>query len=916
MVVTGSHIRRDTFSSSSPVAVVDRAAIDGIGTVNVAELVNRLPGVVGDVTGSSSAVDDATDSGLNTTALRNLGSSRTLVLVNGRRYVSGMAPGAGYGVDLNTLPVGIIERIDVLTGGQSAVYGSDGVAGVINIVTRQDFEGLSVSAQFGDSGSGGRDKQDVSLTAGRNFEGGNAWLSAGYSDDGGLMARDRHFSRVHNSQADTDGDGLLDGLRYIGSSHIPTARVDSFKGDGSGFSRRDFTLANSDAFNFADYRSLIIPLERRFAATGLRFDLDERSTLTLEANYARVESRARFEPIPLDTRNNIFEVSRGGTTGMNLDPALGPVHPLFDGTALQASLLGKGVRHLDDASLTFRRLVEFGDRGSGNVRSTFRVAGAYDHEIGERLSLSVSATYGLTDQNQTDFGDINLERARHALNIEAHGGGYRCVDEIARIDGCVPFNPFNIGDPAQDPLGIGISPAAVDYLHAEVGLESTVEQFVANAILSGDLPLAVGGGDVGFAAGLEWREEKGSDKPDPLRQKGIARGFLIKPTRGSFDVVEAFGELRVPLHEKLTLDLALRVGDYSSVGANTTWKVGVDAPVSDSLRFRAAQSRAVRAPNVADLYAGGTGTAGQVIDPCDGLTNADAGAVADNCRSIPAIQRRIDAEGVFRLTQVEQQNTLGLLGGNPDVDEETADSTTVGVVFTPAAVPGLALALDWYDIAIDDAIARTDRTTIMERCYGAASGFDPACGGQVRRDIRSGAALDVHAFSNNENDIRTSGLDVEVSYAAELGAGSLALGLSANYLNEYEIVGIVGGDRQDRTGEVLYPDLRFTLNASYTLNRANLYWQLRYWDGTRFENGATGRTDAFNSFGARVYNDLRLGYRVGESLELYLGGNNLLDEDPPLMGERPPYGQKCCNSNGTAYDLTGRQWYAGIRWGL
>ena len=748
ILVTGSLIRKGSFDTTTPVKTVDASDIEGVGAVNLGDLLGRLPSIVGDTTSASSNISEQ-DSGLNTVALRNLGSSRTLVLVNGQRYVSGMSVGSGYGVDLNSIPTAMIQRIDVLTGGQSAAYGSDAVAGVVNIILKKNFDGAIFDVQTGVSGEGDKETVDIEFSIGRNFDSGNVWASLGYSDDEGLMATDRDFSRVHKNAVDTDEDGILDTPQYVGSSHVRGGRIDKYNGDGSLFTRTP-DVETSDAFNFQEYRSMLTPLKRMFAASGASMDLSDASRFDVTMNYSRVDSRARFEPIPLDTRNNIFKLSRGGTTGIDI-----ATHPWFAGTTLGENLLADGITSLDDASLTFRRLYEFGDRGAENTRSTFRVAANFEHDFDNYMYLRVSATHGVTDQVQTDYGDINLERARYALDVVDDGqGGYMCADQIARISGCVPFNPFALN---------GISNDAVDYLSADTGLKGEVQQTVLNATLSGELDFSVTDNvmNIGFASGIEYREEKGQETPDPLRQAGIARGNQIAKTKGSFDVVDIFGELNIPIVEQLNINLAARYGDYSSVGETFNWTVNIDAPISDSFRLRGAVATAVRAPNVSDLFAGGAATSAIVTDPCNGIDAASTGNIAENCRSIDAIQRRIDNQGAFVLTQVESQNTSGLLSGSEDVGEEKADTLTAGFVFIPEQIDGLQLSVDYYNIEIDDAIAKTDRTVILNRCYSQSpSNFDPDCGGLVRRDGRTGAALDVNAASGNENKIETAGVDI------------------------------------------------------------------------------------------------------------------------------------------------------------
>ena len=913
LVVTGSHIRKDNFSSSSPINIVSSETIEGVGAVNMGDLLARVPSITGDVTGTSVNVNIPQSSGIQTTALRNLGSSRTLVLVNGRRYVSGVSAGAGYGVDLNTIPTTMIERVDVLTGGQSAAYGSDAVAGVVNIITRTDFEGVEFRGQASQSSESDREKSDFSLTAGTNFDGGNAWVSFGYSDDEGLLSSDRDFSRFSQRSIDTDSDGLFDSLAFEGSSFIPGTRLIggglSIKGDGSPFDGgRD--LATTDRLNFNEFRSLVIPLERKFASSGLTLNISDKAIATFEMSYARVESRARFEPVPYSVVNDAFRVNRGGSTGIDLT-----THPLFVGSSAGNQLVAAGVTSLDNVT-TFRRTVEFGDRGSGNVRTTFRFAGAFDYDFDNGMHLSMYGTYGVTEQNQTDFGDINLERAATALDIESDGdGGFQCASAVARINGCVPYNPFNTVDSLAGQAGIvGFSPEAVEYLSAAVGLEGEVEQLVLASVLSGDLPFSFGDENASFAVGVEYRDESGSETPDGLRQRGITRGFRIAPTSGSFDVIDIFGEVNVPISDQLVLDAAVRVSDYETVGNTTTWKFGLDAPINDSVRIRLAQASAVRAPNTSDLFAGRVASADLTSDPCNGVDAAATGNVAENCRSIATIQQRINDTGAFTLTQVESQNTLTFNRGSPTVAEETADSTTLGVVFTPQSAENLSIALDYYNIKIEDAIRIPSGTTIMNRCLDVSPGaFDPTCGGLVFRDPNVGPVLDVNAVANNEDTIETAGIDLEVGYLLPgVGSGSLNVSFSANFLSQYEVTGLEG-DVQDLKGEVLFPELRFTTSLAYNADKFDIFSQIRYRDDTRDRNDNTVHNDNLNNIDSAFYVDLRGTYHLTDGISLHLGANNLLDKQPPSLGFTHKYFEQATNTSGTAFDVTGRQVYAGVK---
>ena len=914
IIVTGSHIRKDTFTSSSPISLVSVETIEGVGATNIGDMIARVPSIVAAVDGSSVNVNIPSSSGISTTALRNLGSSRTLVLVNGRRFVSGTGASAGYGVDLNMLPTTMIERIEVLTGAQSATYGSDAVAGVVNIITRTDFDGVRVHAQTGEATGGTRERQDINLTVGRDFAGGNVWASFGYSNDEGLLSRDRKFAEISQRAIDTDMDDLADTLMFEGSSHVPGARLIagglSLNGDGTPFNGgRD--LATTDRLNFNEFRSLLIPLERHFGAAGMTLEMSDKSTATFEINYARAESRARFEPIPLSVYGDVYKLFKGGTSGMDLT-----THPLWVGSSAGTQIVAAGVTDFDDFGNTFRRTVELGDRGSGNVRQTFRFVAALDYEFDNGMYLDVYGTYGITDQVQTDFGDINLERAAFALDMVPDGfGSYMCADEIARTQGCVPFNPFGTIDSLAGQAGItNISPEAAEYLAAAVGLTGNVEQKVVAAVLSGDLPFSVGNqNNAAFAFGVEWREERGEETPDGLRQKGITRGYFLQPTKGNFNVLDVFGELQLPLADMLILDVAIRAGDHSTVGNTFTWKVGLDAPINDSIRLRAAISTAVRAPNVSDLFAGAFASAVISFDPCNDVDATTTGNIADNCRSIPAIANRITETSAFTLTQVESQNTTTFSQGSSTVEEEEADSFTFGAIFTPVSMEGLSIALDYYDIKIEDAIRIPTGTDVMNRCHDVAtSDFDQFCGGAVFRDQNNGPVLDVFATANNEDTIETSGIDVEASYLFDdLGAGDLLVSLGANFLTSFEVTGIAG-DKQKLEGEILYPETRFNLNLDYNVGDWNFFSQIRYRDSTKDRNVNTVMNSNLNNFDAETLVDLRAAYRFNDSINVYLGANNLFDETAPTMGFNHKYHQQGVSSNGTAFDTVGRQWYMGL----
>lgn len=888
--VTGSRIKRTDLEGTVPIAVISRAEIEASGSLNVADLLKITPVAIAE-NNTSSTTFSTSAVGINTTALRNLGTERTLVLVNGRRYVSGLSPSDGYGVDLNSIPAPMIERIEILKSASSAIYGSDAVAGVINIILRDEFEGVEINTQLGTSEENDKDRYLLNLTAGGTWASGNAWVSLGFDEDKGIRATDRDFSK-------NDIAILLDedGNEYSGnvfSSFPPQGRVGGYNGDGTPYT-------GDDGFNRASYRQLITPLKRKYVAAGIEVELASDVSMFAEVQWnSTTTDNSTIEPTPFDV-NDVWIPDRGGVGGLDVSSPLLP-------DLLRQNLIADGVTNLNEVTWV-RRLVEFGARSTDLSRDTTRLATGINWALDDNWTLDTYLTWGQTQQHQEDGGQVNLERARYALDVERNNdGSLQCVDDIARLQGCAPFNVFGIGS---------ISDEAVEYLRVPAKSYGRVEQFVFSTAVSGEIPFDLAGGMPGLAAGIEYREEKGLFNPGDLAQTGSSSTNKAAPTDGKFDTVDLFAEVSLPILESLRVDLAVRYADNSIVGDQTTWNLGTEFRPIEGLLLRASAARAVRTPNISDLFGGRGETFATVSDPCNGVTLDSDGNAAQNCLSIAGVLNRVEQNGAFTLSQVEAQGTGGTVGGNVNVKEETSDSWSLGAVYQ--FNNNLSATIDYYDFEIDDAIATTTRTVVLQRCFDVSNeDFDPTCGGAVLRSS-NGVLAEVNSGTSNENILKTSGIDVEVNYTDTFSFGNVRADVVWNYIDSYELIGIFDGSVANYRGELPNPKHRATANFSLEIENMSYSWRLRYWhkstdsnEGENFNFVDFNPLQESNLIGSVVYSDVSAAYSATDSTKIKFGINNLFDKQPPILGQSHLHGNTGINTYAAAFDVVGRYYYFG-----
>ncbi|NTS64118.1 TonB-dependent receptor [Sphingomonas sp. HHU CXW] len=928
IVVTGSRIASPSATAASPLQVIGAAQIQQSGVINVQDVLLQNPtfGTPGvSRTNSSFATQGA---GIATVNLRNLGEDRTLVLVNGRRFVSGL-PGS-QAVDLNVIPTQFIERIDTLTGGASAVYGSDAVAGVVNFVYKTKFDGVQLDAQTGISEYGDGFDRQVNLLAGKNFADGrgNIMVFGGYSKQGTVLKRDRS-TEAGSSAIDRTSLANLTGRDE--DLFVPTTLLSGFTPGGRFYAGdrtfsygtdnvlRDCSDVSCGGFNRSDFRYLAVPVERYTAALRGNFEVSSALNFFVEGNYAKTKASTVIEAFPLSS--DLVNLTNGGYINVENQFGRNPFVPdaIFNAATDED---GDGFRDI----YFDRRLGDFGPRTSRSNRDLFRIAGGANGKFGaeQQFNYEIYGIYGETKDDQTGSGQFDSRRFVQALNSYRNPatGAIECVDAAARADGCIPANLFGINS---------LAPAAA-YIQAPTTLSSKVTQTVAGANVSGKLFSLFGADPIGFSVGGEYRRETSRNEFDLLTQQGLNGNNALPSTRGSFDLFEGFGETIVPLLQdrpffhSLSVRGAVRVSDYSTIGTTVSYNYGGEwAPIQD-VRFRVMQARSVRAPNINELFQPAQQDFPSGLqDPCIGVTAATGGTLGTQCRAAPGVLANIAANGgAFAVSQADLQGITSFGGGNPLLQEEKGDSFTAGVVINPRSIAGLrnlVVTVDYYNIRIKDAIVSTPLQFTLNQCYnGGLQGF---CDQIVRRagpvGPNSAGSLDeVNTSPINSGGVKTSGLDVVVDWRSNLAdiglAGNLNLKGSYTHLISGYSVPAPGADRDYFAGELGASRDRFTIQSGYDLEGVGLTVTGTWLGQASLDDQLTGARPGSNiAYRVRpqFYLDSQLRFRAAENFEFYVGGFNLLNNKPPFVADiGADAGQDTYTS---AYDPLGRRYYAGVR---
>ena len=922
IVVTGSRLVREDLEAPSPTTVVGEQAIELSGNFTIENTLNEFPQLAA---GNTSSVNSGGGSGVLTANLRGLGETRTLVLVNGRRFIPANANGT---VDLSSVPDALIERVDIITGGASAVYGSDAIAGAVNFVLKNNFEGLDTSYMFGVNERGDGESHKVDVTLGGNFGDGrgNAVMSLSYTKQSPVFQEDRSFSAP---PLDTVNGELVPG----GSGNVPGTRIGLSVGTVAGLTgvappsgactsiTGIFFAENGtpttyctpeNAFDYAEGNYLLRPLER-YQVTGLgSYELNENIEAYAEGYF--MTNRNAFQQAPA-AFSPVTPSFPGGRTLVLPNYATNPVlsdnvRNFFVNNASVFDADGTGDALIVGAG---RRANELGPRNYAFERTSYDLTGGFRGDfdmMGRAWLWDVFYQYQRTRTDQNQTGQISSARLSQALNATTDANGnVVCVDASRN---CVPVSIFGF-DSLTPEAGAFISPNRDSY--------EIFSRQVGGASLSGEL-FDLPAGAVAIALGAEYRKDIYDFVPSPQDAAGEYGPSSQSATGGEFDVKEVFGELRIPLlsdvpfAETLAIEGAARYSDYNTIGGVFTWKVGAEyAPVYWA-RFRGAFNRAIRAPNLNELFApisqGYTGG----NDPCAAAENPSA-AQKQFC-----VQQGVPAADIDNFAQGTVGYTIET-GGNPNLGEEKSDTYTIGAVFRPDFIlPRLNITLDYFNVEVKDAIASINGDQTLRDCYARLDANAPTCEAILR--LPNGQIDFVRTNLANLGQLKVNGIDAQVDYRYDLpdavaigGPASLTVQWVGSWLFERSIqtlsgeepldcAGVLGGGCGGGTGNILIPDFKMNLSANYESGPLTFRAATRMIGGFDLNPAVTAAVDEIP---AEWYVDLFAKLEVLENFELFAGVNNLTDNKPTVLGTALAGD---ANVDVGLYDVLGRRYVMGF----
>ncbi|MEM9103250.1 MAG: TonB-dependent receptor [Pseudomonadota bacterium] len=956
--VTGSRIRRQNYESPTPITVLDEAQIQNAGFVTVGEILNELPQLNNTFSLANSGRFIGTAGG-GFLDLRGLGTERTLVLINGRRHVAG-SDGTSV-VDVNSISSAMIKRVEVLTGANSAVYGGDAVTGVVNFVLKDDFNGTRVNTYTGTADDSGFDRKGINITSGFDFaeDKGNAIVSLSFDSQDPLFAGERggDFTAgwgLFDNPADGDtidpetnfqiDDGIPDQIYVRNSGFWFLSEAGTFLGLESRLDNQgnlipidfdsieyyngglDCAGVNCPALDLRSFVNLQTQFERYTLDANFNYNLSDNHSWFLESRYASVEGNQQ------------------GQSSFDTNP---PITIFADNAYISPSLASAFASTGASSLGLYRFNTDLGFRQEEDTRDTFRLVSGFKGLFLDNWDYEAFINYGTTKITRVNYNNRIDERfaaatdavaltAEDVANInssatgslirEASVGQIVCRSTLQAATGSTPLLPD--GSPAPgfaydgclplNVLGYGVAdPTAVDWINSTAIARARVEQTQLAGFVSNPQIFDTWAGSAAVVAGFEYREERSSSNEDSLSALGNTFFNALAETKGRFDVSEFYAETAIPLAtnlpgiQSLNVELAARYSDYSTIGDTTTWEVRLQWAINEELSVRSTIGEAFRAPNITDLFSPAGENFSLVEDPCD-FENIDQGSNGQAIRIANCQALGIADPTTFNSQDESSVNVLS--GGNPNLEEETAKTTTVGVVYSPSWFSGFNIAIDYWDIQIENAIDLTTTQQILDRCVDDPNGIDNEFCALVTRDNVGNIAL-INSFALNLNELETSGIDFELDYTYNTdGFGSFRTRLFGSYMEERIFVLNSADNVDDVKGELGNPELQFSLNLNWDYNNIEVFIESRFIDEMYLEEQETLFGSATNNdpnpdiaditsvdstwiLDVGAYYNFDFGLRVGALID------NVTSEEPPFMFTGSGEGSAIYPNVGTFYSV-------------
>lgn len=935
IIVTGSRIRRPNIEAATPVNVLDAAEIQNSGVTNVIDMLSRQP-QMGLVTSASSTTNTTSGQGRATLNLRNLGSTRTLVLVNGRRHVAGASGTSA--VDVNSISKTTIERVDVVTGGSSAVYGADAVAGVVNFITRQDLDGVVAEAQYGVAD--GPETYYASIAAGRNFNSGrtNIMGAVTYDQADGLYRHERDYAMsglayIPNPEKTSPDDGRPS---FIAARNVFTNITNDFHtpvivtGIG-GADPYSLTFSRTGELIPFDRGQIVVdgsgnPQKVSIGGDGLQPRFDALRT-PVERYGAELQLRHQFQPsggfftdLDFFAEAKYFHAEASSTNFNGTFAGDSPGEGTTFAYRIQADnaflpqeltdlLTGSGQTYFDIT----RNDADFGLRTYETVYETTRYVAGFDGAFSNDWRFEVYFNYGQTESESTNFDRLQREFYESIDAVyDPVADAIVCRSLDAQARGCQPLNLFGDGVASQE---------AIDYSYIYTVRNDRARQWNAVASVTGELfsyPSLFSGSSlpVSFAAGVEWRKEHSRAVPDIRSQEGLIFQNQQQITDGGYESRELFGELNVPLLADLPLiryldvNLAYRYQDYTTTGADSSYGVGMEWTVTNDIRFRANFAKAVRAPNINELFSGGSVGFSQIEDPCD-VTRLNLGSSPANRQANCAA---LGLSPNFVQSSVTKPVTSG---GNADLQPEEGETLTLGFVLTPRFLPGFSFTADYYNIDITNVIASLGWRSIINNCVDSPNLDNPFCS-----SVSRGPDGNISSVINqvlNVAEYTTSGWDLTANYRFDLASlgqpdlGSLSFSTTATLLDELTYDPVPGDVtvRDEQAGELPNPKTRINFRATWEQDRLSVSYANQYLSSVvRSNDEEPGNYYPFKA-PSHLTHDIRAEYRF-DRFSVYAGVNNFTDKNPPYTPFTWLGTSLNTGFNGSIYNNLGRYTYIGI----